>query len=285
MKNKNKAFSFVEIAIVMIVVAIMIVGIFSAISFFDSYKLSAAQKLTNNSPVDKIEDLSLWLEPVKDNSFTTSTNKNPEDKDFISSWNDNNSQVISKINFTQNSDSQRPTYVRKGIGNLPSLLFSGDDYLETTIFPIIGRKNTYTIITLWQQIDNSGSQTVFYQGGSNCNGSYGGINLESGYINGFACGSQNTKASIYETNKTYAVIYRVDASQHENVTIYVNGEKYGPVAKNIDIEAAKSTIGYSGGSTYFKGMISEIIIYNHPLNDVEINDITEYLRGKYGLNS
>lgn len=284
--NKNKAFSLVEIAVVVIIITIMIVGIFSVLSFFDNYKLSAAQKLTANSPVDKIEDLSLWLEPIMENSLTSVVNgKNVEDKDIISSWNDNNSQVIAKNNFTQGFDSKRPSYIRKGIGNLPSLLFSGDDYLETTVFPIVARRNTYTIIVVFQQSDNSGSQTVFYQGGSDCNGSYGGVSLVSNYINGFACGSQNSQASTYNTNKPYAVIYRVDASQSDNVTIYVNGEKYGPLAKNIDIEAVSSAIGYSGEGGYFKGMISEIIVYNHPLNDVEITDIRDYLRSKYGFGA
>ncbi|MBU6339124.1 MAG: prepilin-type N-terminal cleavage/methylation domain-containing protein [Rickettsiales bacterium] len=284
--NKNKAFSLVEIAVVVIIIMIMLIGIFSALSFFDNYKLSAAQKLTSNSPVDKIEDLSLWLEPTMQNSFTSVTNgKNVEDKDIISSWNDNNSQTIQKNNFSQGTDSKRPSYVRKGIGNLPSLLFSGDNYLETTVFPIVARKNAYTIIVVFQQNDNSGSQTVFYQGGSSCNGSYAGVSLASDYINGFACGSQNSQASTYNTNKPYAVIYRVDASQSDNVTIYVNGEKYGPVAKTIDIEAVSSAIGYSGTSSYFKGMISEVIVYIHPLNDVEITDIRDYLRGKYGFGA
>jgi len=284
--SKNRAFSLIEISIVILVIGILIMGTMYGVSFLGKYRLSAAQKSTKNSPVDKIEDLSLWLEPTMETSIISVSNANsPEDGDAISAWNDVNTQVISKINLTQNVSSKQPTYVRKGIGGLPSLSFQGDDYLVTNLSSIIAGKNKYTIIAVWQESDISGSQTIFYQGGSRCDGSHAGINTEAGYINGLACGSENSRAFAYEAGKPYAVIYRVDSSQTDNVIFYANGQKYGPVAKIINVGAGNNVVGYGGGDAYFKGLVSEIIVYNHALNDVEIEDIRGYLRGKYGFGA
>jgi type II secretory pathway pseudopilin PulG len=283
--SRNKAFSLINLSITIIIIGILISGITTGVGFFKKYQLNNARNATKNGPVDKIEDLYLWLEPVMDNRFVSTTNKNdPQEGDNISTWNDYNTQVVSKMNFMQNTPSKQPKYTKEGIGGMPSLVFDGNDSLENSLSTILEGKNRYTIIVVWQQTNAVGNQVIFYQGGKYCSSNYAGISTEDGYVNGWACGN-DTKAFSYGVNTPYATIYRVDGSQVKNVTLYSNGEKYGPVARDISVASGTSGVGSGGGSSYFIGLVSEVIVYNHSLNEVEINDVRGYLKNKYGFGA
>lgn len=270
----------IELAIVMLVMGILFFGIVSGVGFLDRYRLGNAQSMVRNGPVDKIEDLALWLEPVMEQSFN---HGDAQDGDLISLWNDANTKVITKINFIQSDVSQRPLYVRKGIGGMPSVLFSGNQSLKSHLVPIASGHNKYTVILVMQQQVNYGKQVVFYQGNDNCDGGHAGIYLALDYVYGFACGKDDTQSFTYQKGKPYEIIYRVDGSQNDNVTIYVNGEKHGPVPRDVRVGSLDSGVGFGGDGDYFQGMVAEVIVYNRALNDIEIGDVRGYVKGKYGI--
>jgi len=73
-KNTNhKAFSLIEISVVIVIIGILIAGISSGIELYDDYKLKVAQNLTKNSRVNRIPDLEMWLETTGENSLATGT--------------------------------------------------------------------------------------------------------------------------------------------------------------------------------------------------------------------
>ncbi|NBR95803.1 MAG: type II secretion system protein, partial [Proteobacteria bacterium] len=60
--KKHRAFSIVEIAIVLLIVSLLMAGILNGTSLISDASVATAQKLTTNSEVNTIESLSLWLE-------------------------------------------------------------------------------------------------------------------------------------------------------------------------------------------------------------------------------
>ncbi|MBU6339114.1 MAG: hypothetical protein KGQ36_03980 [Rickettsiales bacterium] len=174
---------------------------------------------------------------------------------------------------------------------MPSLYFDGTDYLETTLTAISTGLNTYTMFMVWKQTNSSTTQVIFHQRGpsTGCNGNFAGVYTNTtGYINGWACGFGDTQAFTYRANTPYTTTYRVDNSVTNNVTLYTNGSKYGPVQRSgINVGENAMAVGYGGvdDTFYFIGMISEVIIYNRALKDEEITSVRDYLTKKYGFTA
>lgn len=82
--KKLKAFSLIEIAIVIIVISILISGIIGSREIINMVRLKTAQTTTTSSPVGSMKDLALWLETSLDESVTFDSNGN------VTSWNDIN---------------------------------------------------------------------------------------------------------------------------------------------------------------------------------------------------
>ena len=61
-KGKKKAFTLMELSIVLIVVALLVGGVVASQGLIQAARLAKARSLTNSAPVPMIEDLTLWLE-------------------------------------------------------------------------------------------------------------------------------------------------------------------------------------------------------------------------------
>ena len=92
MKNLyKKAFSLVEISVVVIIIGILIAGVSQGIDLYQDMKLITARSLTLNSRVNRIEDLTMWFESTSEKSFE---NPNPLDGDRIALWKNINFKLI-----------------------------------------------------------------------------------------------------------------------------------------------------------------------------------------------
>ena len=70
MKNfHKKAFSLVELSMVILVIGILIAGISQGIDLYQDMRLATARSLTQNSRVGRIDNLELWLETTTEKSF------------------------------------------------------------------------------------------------------------------------------------------------------------------------------------------------------------------------
>ena len=79
-KIKNhKAFSLIEISVVIVIIGILIAGISSGIDMFQDYRLTSARNLTKNAPISRIPDLKLWLETTSEKAFKVGTTTNLND--------------------------------------------------------------------------------------------------------------------------------------------------------------------------------------------------------------
>lgn len=68
-KKNNKAFSLVEISVVILIIDSLVLGFFKGLDLYDSYYLSNARILTKNSVVPRIEGLGFWVDSVSEKSF------------------------------------------------------------------------------------------------------------------------------------------------------------------------------------------------------------------------
>ena len=68
MTNK-KAFSLIELSIVILIIGILVAGVTSSSRLIRAMKLISAKQLTQSSPVLTIPDLLAWFEPTKEGIF------------------------------------------------------------------------------------------------------------------------------------------------------------------------------------------------------------------------
>ncbi|MBU6339115.1 MAG: hypothetical protein KGQ36_03985 [Rickettsiales bacterium] len=114
--KKLSAFSLIELSLVILVVAILIAGVMQGRSLLKKSQINSAKAITQSSAVSSIKDLTLWIEPVMDNSFTNAAGSLAvQEGDSISSWNDFNQQVVLKKNLTQSTSNKKPTYKKMAL--------------------------------------------------------------------------------------------------------------------------------------------------------------------------
>jgi len=61
-KKYKKAFSLVEISVVILIIGILISGVSQGIDLYEDFRKNSAKSLTLNSRVGRIPDLLWWIE-------------------------------------------------------------------------------------------------------------------------------------------------------------------------------------------------------------------------------
>lgn len=92
-----KAFSLIEISMVILIIGILIAGVATANSLIAKSRISSAQTLTISSPINSIKDTALWLESSTDTSFVASETSN---NNALSTWYDNRGNSSTKVSLT-----------------------------------------------------------------------------------------------------------------------------------------------------------------------------------------
>ena len=318
--NFKKAFSLIEISIVILVVGILIAGISKGLDLVNDMRLSTARALTDKAPMFGMENLELWLETTSENSLATGTGSsftnvvNPPDKKEIGRWNDLNPTLINpnnKNHAVQGALAYQPFYIQDGINGLPALLFDGvDDYIASiTKFTIV---NNFTVFVVGFPIKNltnpcvmqsgnvagvSGQKYIFYplQGevvyaGNNAVGA--GISICESFIAPVEHGSNYmpyviSNQRVIKKPIQFTLKYASGASK-----LYINStDSYSASASGKNVFPGLSFGGgrlpgstnYGEHYGYFKGFIGEIIVYSADLNDADRKLIEAYLIEKWRI--
>ncbi len=290
--KKTKAFSLIELSIVVLIIGILIAGVTQGSRLVRQSKIKSAQNLTQSSNVASIPDLAMWLETSLDTAVTSASNgASPEDGDKVSSWNDNNPQNTTKLNATQAISANQPTYLVSAINNLPTLFFNYGTYSLSATPPINPNSRGYTIITVSQMNDsNNGAminQSLLIQGPSSgtCDGRYIGLNFVYTKPIVWGCGGGvdwTTSSATLSFKTPYIEIVKMDFTKSSNLSFYLNQKN--PTL--VSMPASSSTYQVANdvfSIGIFNGYISEIIIYNRSLKSSEIQDIQDYLAKKYKI--
>lgn len=288
--KKTKAFSLIELSLVIIIIGILITGILSFSNRIDKIRLDTARTITNSSPVSGIANLIAWYDSTSKNSFLESETGGSLS---LSLWYDINPQSIEKQNLSQSTSSSKPTYTKNGINRLPAVYFDGtNDYFKINYNKKVN-PDAITIFTVIKNISNSDHGTIIssrevppqrgymiyrtptptpvYQvwipdGGTQW-GQVGDGTVTSGTTDILAFSADNNSTKFYQ-NSTL-----VDSASQSLV----------PSTQN-ELRVGAGRNEYSTPEYYFQGYIGELIIFDRVLKTEERTAITNYLAKKWGVN-
>ncbi len=300
MKKNLRAFSLIEISIVIVIISLIMGMIIRSNSSSYEAKIRTSASLTSNSAVNNIDGLLLWLEPTMTESFLDAEEK---DGSAVSSWFDINPTTNAKSNATQSTAGSKPLYQLNGIGGLPSLKFDGvDDKVVVNSSFLRSTTDSFQIFlvakaTAAHQIDSEvagGADGVSGQkfilgptpGTTGCvsgGEAGGGISMGTNGISFYEhTGCYLPPLAIYSGTVSDPAIISI---KYENKipSIYLNG---GLVRTGLQSPKDRVFVGAEiGGYPYgsFQGLVSEVIVYASSLSDDDRKEVEKYLSQKYSL--
>jgi prepilin-type N-terminal cleavage/methylation domain-containing protein len=293
-KNTLKAFSLIEISMVILIVGILISGISKSIDLYEDFILQNARKITKNSIVPRIEGLGLWLETTLDESFNSDF-KRQDGSNFLP-WKSN---ALSGFRIPI-SNGGPAFYYNKKINFLPSVSVTNGGYFRGYI--------TSDNITSESLVSNDGVTifTVFVCYVGNYPGTCGtmfavespdstyryGISHMWGNLSFWIGNSSNLNSIDYgyvDKNMSNPHIFGARANTSKAI-LSIDGSR---VATSDVLQSMTPSnkvyvkIGYSTGGSwsyrFMQGAVGEIIIYGRPLTNKEFRSVEEYLSKKWRI--
>jgi hypothetical protein len=318
LRKKNRAFSLIEISVVIVIVMIMIAGLIQASRVIGSMRITTARNVTQSSAMPWINYIVTWYDATASDAFKESETN---DGNKISLWNGAEIRYSDRINITQVEDSKKPIFVANGMYGLPSIKFDGvDDYFESENLEqaiLTYRSGTVFIVFEPKTTSTTSERSIFYQPsecgrefnvGYGFGGQKGNFGLASSSKE--SCGSPNATSSgldyVVTNEKIVAsiVIYQAPMTKGDisNIKIYRNGylettykvnegynstliessNKYADGSSRIYVGAIK-TNDTANPSSFFEGLLGEMIVFNRSLNNEDRKEIEKYLGKKWGI--
>jgi prepilin-type N-terminal cleavage/methylation domain-containing protein len=295
-KNK-KAFSLVELSVVVLILGILLVSITNYSNFVNKASLISAQKITKSSSIIRVENLALWLDATAQNSFKsdnlvdTSFLSNISDKQTIGWWQDVNLQKVypARLAMISTNLNNRPKYYVATINNLPALYFDGNDFLRIDDIPtnIIADQNEISIFVV-QKIKSSNLASFTINSSTQNSANAGERIMLNAYYNNvfyfdfgnFNNGDRVTK--IYSSESYLEKTQLISAIKNGySSSFYLNAnlEKVQNTISELNINLNR----YLEIGTSFDGYIGEILIYNRALRAKERMLIEQYLLKKWKI--
>lgn len=291
MKSK-KAFSLIELSIVILVIGIVIAGITQSSRLVAAFRLSSARSLTANAPVSSVKDLVMWVEATSEDSFLE---VEVEDNHALSIWYDINPSSTKKNNPFQATELSRPVYKTECINSLPCINFAGANYFNFDGNIVVG--TDYTIFIVDQR--RSGADGNYFMGGED----YSAVNqnLILGYrANTLVTVAQygnDFDATIPAYDSLFPRIHAITFSSSSGRTYFINGgvatlsdspfSGVYHVPTDLLVSYTNAHIGVAlinVAGLFYTGDIAEIIIFNRAITAEERNDITNYLGKKWHIS-
>lgn len=297
--KKREAFTILELSIVLIIIGIITVGIIKGTGLISSSRINIARSLTAKSVVSQIDGLVAWYETSSRDSFLENESVNDA---VISNWYDISPASIPQKKNTLAAKTGAIKYIAQGINNVPSLQFSSQIDSSVTNLQLSsfyqGSTSQNTIFIVFQQmprnyvsphdrwiIDSHSSASTSSVGYSDVLG-VDDFRINAGSTTAY---TSSTNAPIFADNKAYIAAIYYDGAYSKaylnDVTKMVGDGYLSPnpgsnYINGLTVGSLKSDVSESR----FVGLISEIIIYNRVLKEIERNDIFRYLAKKYTMN-
>jgi prepilin-type N-terminal cleavage/methylation domain-containing protein len=292
----KKAFSLIEVSVVVLIIGILISGISTGIDLYQDFKLATARQLTQNSRVGRIDGLTLWLETTSEKSFEK---PNPNDGDLIGIWKDINPKSFGFF-LIQPNNANKPIYNRKFRDSvLPSLRFNDSQFIykDNVVGNQLFDKNIITIFIVQYSLSSSMETSLSWTPLASPGVELSRLNLHIAhnsrtYFDMWKSGEGSGRLEILNDGKYNYInrntIFRFVRNQNY-MAMFTNGSEFGSMNSatsdvNINL-VSQFTVGRlnSDPNYLLNGTISEIIIINRSLNSKEIMDIEEYLSKKYSI--
>ena len=291
--KKRTAFSLFELSIVAVIIGILTTGVIQGSNLIKSARINSARLLTSTSPVPQINGLVAWYETSMRNSFLESESY---DTAQPTTWYDispnsvNVQNSVSKRNTLTRTASSSAVYRSSGINKFPALQFYtgfGTVFSLSSLYQ--GKLAQSTIFFVFRPQVVVGTTTLYlmksYSGGTTAIG----VNSNSVTLNAgtSAATGTSTNAANISYNKDYILAAYFNGSSSavyvNDVTNLIGGTTINPGTDSVDgLKIGAATIGPT--DTGLSGFLSEVIIYDHPLNLRERKDIMGYLSKKYRIS-
>lgn len=287
---KKKAFSLIELSLVLLIIGIIIAGVTQSSSLIRKYKLATARQLTQNSPINSMTGLMFWFESTLEQSFDVDI----EDGSSVSTWKDLNQSSSTKYNAISSSINM-PIYTENCINGLPCLTFDGvDDYIQNTIATSL---TSFTIVMVMEytHADNpAGSYLLSTTSSDPANTGWLFMHireLEGNMQNGVSYPSSSIIQSVSDLDGISSP-YMTVFSEKTGVTVTSRTNKNDQASNLSTFGGTKNIsgviLGQFSSSSFvspFKGKIAEVIMFDRALKVSERNDIEEYLIKKWNINT
>jgi prepilin-type N-terminal cleavage/methylation domain-containing protein len=288
------AFSLIELSIVVLIIGVLIAGVTQGSRLVRQSRQKTAQNLTSGSPISSIPDLALWLEPTLNGSITSASNgSDVEDLDLVSSWNDINPQSTAKINLTQATQANQPTYIVNGINGIPSLKFN-NSFLYSLTAPIIAGNNSYTMVAVWKMVSvadgilmeqrpTTFAAANFYASFwfNSSNFRFSGMANDTGTLANMSVGMNIIDIMVVNNSISPNI------NNYFNSNTVVSGTTGAP--SSLAIGNYAFSVGARTGSPVTainsppNVLMSEVMVFNRALKKSEVININNYLSKKYGI--
>ena len=292
MKNfHKKAFSLVELSMVILIIGILIAGVSRGIDLYQDMRLATARSLTQNSRVNRIEDLTMWFESTSEQSFEK---PNPNDGDRIALWKNINFKLSNRIDVVQSTQDSKPYYVRNAINGNPALRFDNTQFLTASNVKISEIVSSDQATVFMVQNNFSGDDTTSTFGWNNGNYRFQSHAQEGGKV--LIDYGRDSNPNLMRTatpaltdflNQNKIITF---VKNGPNVKIKINSAIMANSSNSdnsIDTSlSADFSIGRYPPANYsycFRGYIGEFIVFKKALTDAEIKDIEKYLSKKWSI--
>ncbi len=277
---KNRAFTLVELSIVLVIIALLIGGISIGTRLISGSRQVAAQNMSDRSPIFEIfnseleASVELWLDANDANTVKKDANG------LVTEWRDKSKNERHALQATETN---RPSAVSREFNGLTVIDFDGTDNYLSTQDTVLNPGSSDFSVFIVANFDSSGNSEnlLSQQDGTGTGRAYlrdsGSNVIESGV------GGVSTTAQAIVTSK-----YQIYSLTHDNsaneILIYTNNSSES--ASSIAAEQATGVlnIGAAKSATNFlDGTIGEIIIFDKVLNSQERKEIYNYLTTKWNL--
>jgi prepilin-type N-terminal cleavage/methylation domain-containing protein len=286
MQKIKKAFSLIELSIVILIIGILIAGVTQGSRLLEMSRISSARTLTKSAPVHSIKNLVSWYESTLEESFDADIDPDSDATNKIANWYDIVSTSNVKNNASQGSAGNQPTYVKNSINGLPTVRFINADaqYLNLPDGTVPYNNSSYTIFFV-SKADGFGNYGLLGSGDYNewhCNAfRYDGVPN----IRNYWWGHDIPSSDVLTSNQPYIFSFYYNNTWGRK--IYINGAQRASSSDGNNLSnqatASNNTIGKTVSSEYMNGDIAEIIIFDRALKDEERNSIEIYLSKKWGI--
>ncbi len=277
--SKIKAFTIIEMAIVILVIGALVVGVLGSSALIKRFKISTAQNLTISSPINSISDSVLWLESSLERSFKDSESS---DSSTLSSWYDVRN-AVDKNNAVQANQGNYPTY-SNSINGIQAVKFDGvNDYF--TVDGSVLNNTNYTIFVL-EQRDSGKSENYFIGDSTSPNNSTSNRNLVLGYsvdgtvVHGHSSdNSYDSFLTSYAESVGKAKIFTFVHDRSSGKKTYINGILAGV---SEDVSSLSGMTDLAIGKSY-AGQIGEVVVFARALSKDERESVEDYLGKKWNV--
>ena len=272
-----KAFSLMELTLVIIVIGIILAGIIASDAIIGKAKISTARSLTSSSPINSVPGLAFWFESSQNNSFISTEADNDKS---LSAWYDN-SITVNKNNASQLNSANKPIYSNT-INRIHAVKFDG----SSSYFTVNGsflNNNDYTIFVVEKRLGNKSNN--YFIGDSSI------ATINQNLLLGYSANDKVIHSQAGSNSYISRVLNYEDSAEKPKFFTFTQsstGKKTyinGILAGQSNDAAQLSNISTLTIGKGYNGEIGELIAFSRSLSNSERQEIEAYLSKKWSIKN